>query len=52
MPGGSADEARDLAARIPGAQFELIADAGHVPTLSRPDRIASLIDDLMARCFA
>jgi pimeloyl-ACP methyl ester carboxylesterase len=50
LPGGSVDEARDLAARIPGARFELIADAGHVPTLSRPEAVATLFDDFMERC--
>jgi len=52
LPGRAVNEARELAASIPGARFELIADAGHVPTLSRPDRVAALIEELMARCYA
>ncbi|TIX99733.1 MAG: hypothetical protein E5V18_22430, partial [Mesorhizobium sp.] len=32
-----------LARSIPAAQFEVIADAGHIPCVERPERLAGLI---------
>ncbi|WP_158871389.1 bifunctional 3-oxoadipate enol-lactonase/4-carboxymuconolactone decarboxylase PcaDC [Antarcticirhabdus aurantiaca] len=37
------DLVRDTAGRIPGARFELVAGAGHLPCLERPAEIAALI---------
>lgn len=38
------EDAHELAARIPGASLELLDDAGHLPLLSRPERVAALLD--------
>lgn len=47
----SIDEARAMAARIPGARFEVIADAGHLVTVDQPSETARLLhhalDDLV-----
>jgi pimeloyl-ACP methyl ester carboxylesterase len=40
--------ARELAARIPGARLEVIEDAGHVPIMTRPRRVAEAIDSWWA----
>jgi pimeloyl-ACP methyl ester carboxylesterase len=34
---------RAFAAAIPGARFELLAEAGHMPQLEQPERLAALI---------
>lgn len=34
---------RDAAARIPGAHFEIVAGAGHIPSIDRPDALAALV---------
>lgn len=34
---------RDTAARIPGARFEIIEHAGHIPSIDQPARLAALI---------
>lgn len=39
-PFGGPDSARHLTARIPGAQLELMPDAGHAVWLDDPDRVA------------
>lgn len=38
-----------FAAGIPDAELVVIPDAGHVPTLSRPDRIADVVSGLVER---
>ena len=38
---------RYLAATIPGARFEIIADAGHIPGVERPAEVARLIGDFL-----
>jgi pimeloyl-ACP methyl ester carboxylesterase len=45
----SPDYGRAYGARIPGAQFELIDEAGHYPHLERPDLFAQKIIDFVAR---
>jgi pimeloyl-ACP methyl ester carboxylesterase len=45
----SPDYGRAYGARIPGAQFELIEEAGHYPHLERPDLFAQKIVDFVAR---
>lgn len=37
------DLVRAGAARIPGARFELIAGAGHIPSIEQPEKLASLV---------
>lgn len=37
------DLVRSMAALIPGAQFQLIPDAGHLPAIEHPERVAALI---------
>lgn len=37
-------EGRALAQALPNAQIEIIAGAGHVPTITRPAEVAALID--------
>jgi 3-oxoadipate enol-lactonase len=37
------DLVRSLAALIKGAEFHIIADAGHIPCVERPDAVAELI---------
>lgn len=34
---------RDTADRIPGARFEIIADAGHIPSIEQPAQLAQLL---------
>jgi 3-oxoadipate enol-lactonase len=38
------EQGRALAAAIPGARFELIPDAAHLPCIEQPGRVASAID--------
>ncbi|PJN93697.1 3-oxoadipate enol-lactonase, partial [Amaricoccus sp. HAR-UPW-R2A-40] len=38
---------RAMAASIPGARFEIIADAGHIPGVERPAEVARLIGDFL-----
>ncbi|HJU16713.1 MAG TPA: alpha/beta hydrolase [Stellaceae bacterium] len=38
------DYGRRLAAALPEARFEVIADAGHYPQIERPDAVAAAID--------
>lgn len=40
---------RKLAGLIPGARFTVIEDCGHLPQIERPDRLAELVRDTMAR---
>jgi 3-oxoadipate enol-lactonase/4-carboxymuconolactone decarboxylase len=46
------DLVRATADRIPGARFELIANAGHLPCLEQPDAVARLIADHLQASFA
>ena len=41
------DLVRAMAERIPGARFEVIAGAGHLPCIERPEALAGLIVDLL-----
>jgi pimeloyl-ACP methyl ester carboxylesterase len=41
------DDAQELAAVIPGARLQLLDDAGHLPLLSRPTRVADILDSLL-----
>lgn len=51
--GGEADPVsgpevtKDLAERIPGARYALVAGASHLLTLERPDEVAGLVEELM-----
>jgi pimeloyl-ACP methyl ester carboxylesterase len=36
-----------MAAAIPGARFELVAAAGHLPHLEQPDAVFGLIDHFL-----
>ncbi|RUU06189.1 3-oxoadipate enol-lactonase [Mesorhizobium sp. USDA-HM6] len=42
------DLVRSLAALIPGARFEVIRGAGHIPCIEQPDTLAALIRDFVA----
>jgi pimeloyl-ACP methyl ester carboxylesterase len=42
------DKAQDLAARIPGARFELIDGAGHQSNVDHPAEVSSLISSFLA----
>ena len=42
------DLVRSLAALIPGARFEVIRGAGHIPCVEQPDALANLIRDFVA----
>jgi 3-oxoadipate enol-lactonase len=39
---------RDLSTRIPGAKFEVIAGAGHLPCIDKPDALRKLIESHVA----
>lgn len=38
---------RDLAGRVRGARYEVVAGAGHLLTLERPDEVAGLVEQLI-----
>ncbi|MBZ9668301.1 3-oxoadipate enol-lactonase [Mesorhizobium sp. ES1-3] len=42
------DLVRSLAGLIPGARFEVIRDAGHIPCVERPEALTTLIRDFVA----
>lgn len=42
------DLVRDAAGRIPGARFEIVAGAGHIPSLDRPDALAALVSTFLS----
>ncbi|MBZ9797366.1 3-oxoadipate enol-lactonase [Mesorhizobium sp. ES1-4] len=42
------DLVRSLAALIPGARFEIIRDAGHIPCVEQPEALVALIRDFIA----
>jgi 3-oxoadipate enol-lactonase len=39
---------RSLAAAIPGARFESVPGAGHIPSIDQPERVNRLLWDLFA----
>ena len=39
------DYGRDYARRIPGARFQMIEEAGHLPQIEQPERTAQAIRD-------
>lgn len=39
---------KDLAERIPGARYALVAGASHLLTIERPDEVGELVDEVMA----
>ncbi len=43
----SVDMQRDLAARIPGARFEIMSDCGHMANLEQPDEFNRLVGGLI-----
>ncbi|MBA2626595.1 MAG: alpha/beta fold hydrolase [Gemmatimonadales bacterium] len=43
-----ADEAREMAEAIPGARFEVISSAGHVPPVEQPAETTRLIAEFLA----
>lgn len=38
---------RDMASRIAGARFEIIADAGHIPSIEQPQALTDLIESFL-----
>jgi pimeloyl-ACP methyl ester carboxylesterase len=42
-----ADDARALARAIPGAAFEVIDEAGHLPSLERPDAFNRMLAEFL-----
>jgi len=45
------EDASHLAAAIPGAELQLLSDAGHLPLLSRPQQVADHLDRFLGRVF-
>ena len=41
------DLVRACAAAIPGARFEIIAGAGHIPSIEQPARLAELMTEFL-----
>jgi pimeloyl-ACP methyl ester carboxylesterase len=48
----SLDEARELHAGIPGAEFALIEDSGHMIPIEAPDRLLEVVVPFLLRCGA
>lgn len=48
MPTSRLSDAEEIADTIPNATLEVLPDAGHVPTLSRPEALTDLIGRLLA----
>jgi pimeloyl-ACP methyl ester carboxylesterase len=44
-----ADAERRYAAEIPDADFEIVAEAGHLPQLEQPEAVLGLIDTFIAK---
>ena len=42
------DLVRDAAGRIPGARFEIVAGAGHIPSIDKPDALAALVSAFLS----
>lgn len=47
FPASNLEAAKAMAARIPNCTLEVLQDAGHVPTLTRPKEVAMIIDRLI-----
>jgi 2-succinyl-6-hydroxy-2,4-cyclohexadiene-1-carboxylate synthase len=47
-----ADLARQMAAKVPGAEARIIADAGHAAHFERPDIFALEVRTFLSKCFA
>lgn len=47
LPSSRPEDARQLAAGIPGARLEILAGVGHVPTLSRPRQVSEAIEAML-----
>ena len=41
------DVARDLTTRMPDARLTVIPDAGHIPHLDQPERVAAALNDFL-----
>ncbi len=41
----SVEHHREIAAAIPGARLEVIADCGHMAQVEQPDAVTRLLDD-------
>jgi pimeloyl-ACP methyl ester carboxylesterase len=48
----SVDYGRAYAAAIPGARFELVAEAGHLPHLEQPATTFRLVEQFVAAAVA
>jgi pimeloyl-ACP methyl ester carboxylesterase len=48
LPTSPLSAAEELADEIPNAELMVLSDAGHVPTLSRPDDVAQAIGTFAA----
>jgi 3-oxoadipate enol-lactonase len=42
----------ELAGLIPGAEYQVIQNAGHLPSIEQPDRLANLIKSFLTRLLA
>lgn len=47
LPSSRPETARQLAFGIPGARLEMLPGVGHVPTLSKPLRVAETIEEML-----
>lgn len=48
LPANRVERAEETAALLPDARLHVVAGAGHVPTLTRPDEVAGTIEELLA----
>lgn len=44
------DKARRIAARVPDARLEIVADSGHSSTVEQPEAVTALLSDFLATC--
>lgn len=49
LPANGVERAEETAAMLPDGRLHVVAGAGHVPTLTRPDEVASTIQTFLAR---
>lgn len=49
MPSSNLDVARLMAGRIPNCELHVLPGAGHVPTLTRPEQVARIVEALAMR---